>query len=105
MRELKTALRLLQAILGFVWWCAVTVWLGVTTLWRAGVLLSRFTTITAQVRLCPRGHDVPVYGLFECACGSRIEGWAFEPCPICRETAGYLPCPICGLPVRNPLLP
>ena len=78
---------------------------GATTLWRAGVLLSRLKEINAQVRLCPRGHEVPVYGLWDCHCGSRVEGWAFAPCPVCRDTAGYVPCLTCGLPVRNPILP
>jgi hypothetical protein len=104
-RELQTTLRLLRALLGIALWCAGTAWLGATTIWRTGVLLSRFKTISAQVRLCPRGHEVPMYGLFECGCGARIESWVFAPCPICRESAGYTPCPICGLPVRNPLLP
>jgi hypothetical protein len=105
MRELKDALRFLQALLGVVWWCFATTWQGVTTLWRVGVLLSRYKVISAQVRSCPRGHEVPVYGLWDCHCGSRVEGWAFSPCPICRESAGYVPCPVCGLPVQNPLLP
>ena len=105
MRELQSLLRLLQTILGFAFWCAGTVWLGVSISWRTGVLLSRYKAIIAQVRLCPRGHEVPVYGIWDCHCGSRVEGWAFAPCQICRESAGYTPCPTCGLPVRNPLLP
>ena len=105
MRELQTALRLLGKVLSIALWCANTTWLGIKTLWRTGVLLSRFKLISAQVRLCPRGHEVPVYGLWDCVCGSRVEGWAFAPCPICRNTAGYVPCPNCGLPVTNPLQP
>ena len=105
MRELQSSLRLLRTLLDFSLWCAGTARLGVTALWRTGVLLSRIKAISTQVRLCPRGHEVPVYGLWDCGCGSRVEGWAFAPCPICRETAGYVPCLTCGLPVRNPLLP
>lgn len=105
MRELQTALRFLGTVAGFTWWCIATSWLGVSTLWRAGVLFSRLKEINAQVRICPREHEVPVYGLWDCHCGSRFEGWAFAPCPVCRESAGYVPCPICGLPVRNPILP
>ena len=105
MRELQTALRFISTVAGFAWWCIATSCLGVSTLWRAGVLLSRLKEINAQVRICPRGHEVPVYGLWDCHCGSRVEGWAFAPCPVCRESAGYVPCPICGLPVRNPILP
>ncbi len=105
MRDLQAAFRLVRNVVGALVWVAGTAWLGLTTLWRAGVLLSRLKIISAQVRLCPRGHEVPVYGLWDCGCGNRIEGWAFAVCPICRETAGYVPCPVCGLPVRNPLLP
>jgi hypothetical protein len=104
-RDLQSILRLLQTIFGIVSWCTGTAWLGVSTLWRTGVLLSRYKVIFSQVRICPRGHEVPVYGIWDCHCGSRVEGWAFAPCPVCRESAGYIPCPICGLPVRNPLLP
>ncbi len=63
MRELRSGFRLLQAIFGIAWWCAVTTWLGVRVMWRGGVLLSRFKAIKADVRRCPRGHEVPVYGL------------------------------------------
>ena len=105
MRELQTVLRLLRVVLGIALWCTGTAWLGGTTLWRTGVLLSRFKAITDQVRRCPHGHEVPVYGIWDCQCGSRVEGWAFASCSVCRESAGYTPCQICGLPVRNPLLP
>lgn len=105
MRELRTVFGLLLNALRLAFWCIGTVWLGGKTLWRTGVLLSRWPRITSEVRLCPRGHEVPVYGLWDCACGSRIEGWAFARCEICREAAAYVPCPTCGLPVRNPLLP
>jgi len=104
-RELQTAFRLLRTVLGIALWCGGTVWLGVSMIWRTGVLLSRFKALTDQVLFCPRGHEVPVYGIWDCHCGSRVEGWAFAPCLICRETAGYVPCQICGLAVRNPLLP
>ena len=105
MRELQMALRLLRTFLGIALWCAGAAWLGVSTLWRTGALLSRFRAITGQVRRCPRGHEVPLYGIWDCHCGSRLEGWAFSQCPICHETAAYVPCPSCGLPVKNPILP
>jgi hypothetical protein len=104
MRELKTVLGLLLAVFRLVFWGIGTVWQGAKSLWRTGVLLSRWRQINAQARRCPRGHEVPVYGLWDCACGSRIEGWAFAQCEICHESAAYVPCPACGLPVRNPLL-
>lgn len=105
MRELRILLRLLRLAFNFALWCVGTTWLGLTSLWLTGVLLSRLRAITDQVRRCPRGHEVPVYGVWDCHCGSRLEGWVFVRCPVCRESAGYTPCPACGLPVRNPLLP
>ena len=105
MRELRMVLQLLRAALAVALWCARTVWIGVSTLWRTGVLASRFKAISTQVLRCPRGHAVAVYGVWDCHCGSRVEGWAFASCPICRETAAYVPCPTCGLTVRNPILP
>lgn len=104
MRDLKMVLRLFLTALRAVLWCLGTMWLGGKTLWKAAVLCFRWRQITAEVRLCPRGHVVPVYGLWDCACGARMEGWAFAPCEVCRETAAYVPCGVCGLPVRNPFL-
>lgn len=104
MRDMKNALGLLGALLGVVFWCFGTAWLGFRAMWKAGVLCVRWRQITAEVRRCPRGHEVAVYGLWDCACGSRTEGWAFAPCEICHETAAYVPCGACGLPVRNPFL-
>lgn len=104
MRELRTALGILLTVLRAASWTAGTVWLGTKGLWKAGVLVARWRTIAAEVRRCPRGHEVFMYGLWDCACGSRIEGWAFARCDICHETAGYVPCGVCGLPVHNPVL-
>ena len=52
---------------------------------------------------CPRGHEVPAYGVYDCICGAAVEGWVFRPCAVCGESAGWTPCPECGLPVRSPL--
>ena len=104
MRELRTIIGLLLTVLRLVFWSIGTAWVGGKTLWKSAVLLSRWRQISAEVRFCPRGHEVPTYGLWDCACGSRIEGWAFTRCEICHETAAYVPCPVCGLPVKNPFL-
>ena len=104
MRDLKNLLGLLGAVLRVVFWCFGTTWLGVRAIWKVGVLCVHGRHITTEVRHCPRGHEVPVYGLWECACGSRIEGWAFAPCEICHESAAYIPCGVCGLPVKNPFM-
>ena len=105
MREVRTVLWLLLVATRALLWGFGTLWLGGKALWKVGILLARRRQIAAEVRRCPRGHEVPVYGLWDCACGSRIEGWAFALCVICHETAAYVPCGICGLPVRNPFLP
>jgi hypothetical protein len=102
--EIKTVFGLVLNVLHVAAWSVGTVWLGCKTGVRSTVLLFRWRRITAEVLLCPRGHEVPVYGLWDCACGSRIEGWAFAACRICHESAGYVPCALCGLPVRNPFL-
>lgn len=105
MREIKSALRPLGATFGVFSWCIVTAWLGTRSFWKVSVLCIRWRQIKAEVRLCPRGHEVPVFGLWDCACHSRFEGWAFARCEVCHETAGYVSCGVCGLPVRNPFLP
>ena len=105
MRELRGAFGLLQNAVSVVLWSFGTMWIGAKSLWRAGVLLFRWRQIGAEVRLCGRRHQVPLYGLWDCGCGSRFEGWAFARCAICHESAAYVPCHECGLPVRNPFLP
>ena len=104
MRELKNVFRVLATVSHAASWLVGTTWLGGKTAWKVIVLCFRWREIAAEVRHCPRGHAVPVYGLWDCACGARLEGWAFAPCEVCHETAAYVPCGVCGLPVRNPLL-
>src|SRR6185295_5467680 len=103
MRDLRAALRIIQTTLGVALWLLETVWIGGKALRRSAMLLLRWRRINAQVLLCPRGHRVPVYGLWDCACGSRFDGWAFARCVNCHETGTFLACGVCGLPVRNPL--
>jgi hypothetical protein len=57
-----------------------------------------------QHALCPRGHRSDLLGVFECRCGALFAGWAFERCPVCYESCGYVSCEHCGLSVRNPVL-
>lgn len=104
MREVRQAIQILSTVFGIVWWAVETIWLGGKTLVRITVLCARYREIMAAVRLCPRGHEVATYGLFDCHCGSRLEGWVFSRCAICGESAAWTPCPVCGLPLRNPLL-
>lgn len=101
---MRLAWKLLTGLLQSAAWLLGTLWEGLLILWRVGILLSRYREIVAESRFCPRGHEVAMYGLWDCGCGSRLEGWVFDLCPVCRETAGYTPCPTCGLPIRNPLM-
>ena len=105
MREVRQAFDIFLSVLGSLWWIVETFWLGGTALLRAVILLAKYRTIMAEVRPCPRGHAVAMYGLFDCHCGSRLEGWVFGRCSVCHESAAWTPCPTCGLPVRNPVLP
>ncbi len=104
MREWRMAWNFLLAVLGSLVWTAETTWLGGRSVLRAIVLLTRLRDIRAEVRLCPRGHEVAMYGLFDCHCGARLEGWVFSRCAVCNESAAWTPCLTCGLPVRNPLI-
>lgn len=105
MREVRQAFEILFAIVRSMWWIAETLWLGGKVLVRAVRLCARYHEIMADVRRCPRGHAVAMYGLFDCHCGSRLEGWVFSRCPVCHESAAWTPCGTCGLPLRNPVFP
>lgn len=106
MRELRTVFTVILNALRLCIWTLETLWLGATAARRAVTLAMRWRRISAETGRCPRGHEVPLYGLWTCsACHGNTEGWAFSRCEICGESAGYVPCAICGLPVRSPLLP
>ena len=104
MRDLRQALELIRSAFSAAWWTMETVWLGGQGILRAIILCVRYREIVAEERRCARGHAVAMYGLFDCRCGGRLEGWAFSRCAICGESAGWTPCLVCGLPLRNPLL-
>jgi len=76
--------------------CAVLSWL-----WRFGRALRALTRSRA---VCPQGHGIPLYGVFECPrCRATFSGHAFRACPVCAATATWTPCTRCGLAIRNPL--
>ena len=104
MKELRSALKVVTSGLSMLGWLIETVWLGVQAAWRVGVLVSRWRAVLAEVRLCPRGHATPMYGVFECRCGALVEDWVFARCRVCGQSAGWTPCTSCGLPIKNPLL-
>lgn len=84
-------------------WALGTTWLGTVALWQLGHLLARLPEVFAQELPCPRGHQVPMYGVFDCTCGSLHEGWVFSRCSVCGQSAGWTPCPECGLALLSPL--
>lgn len=97
-------LRIAMGVVRALLWCVGTLWKGVSAVRAIWFVLSRLPLIRSQVLPCPRRHSVPVYGVFECSCGAIHEGWAFDLCRVCGQTAGWTPCRECGLPVRNPVL-
>ena len=102
-RELKNGWRMAIGLFRIGIWFAATVWLGGKALYRVARLTSRWRAILGQTLRCPRGHVVPMYGVFECRCGALHEGWVFGRCRICGQGAGWTPCLTCKLPVRSPL--
>lgn len=83
----------------------MTLWLGLSALFRLAVLGSRWRAVVAETRACARGHETPMYGVYECAtCHALVEDWVFAQCRVCGHSAGWTPCTTCGLPIRNPLL-
>ena len=67
--------------------------------------LTRFRYAFPQSLRCPNGHESSLYGMFECrGCGGLFAGWAFDRCPICGDSCGYVACEHCGLAVTNPFL-
>ncbi len=104
-------MRALRVVLVFV---AVVVYLAFG--WVPGVVLLLVAMIAFLVRAarlrralrstisCPRGHTVPVYGIYRCSsCGTVTESWAWR-CPWCRAESGYVACPTCGLSCPSPLI-
>ncbi|MFO0645848.1 MAG: hypothetical protein U0326_06395 [Polyangiales bacterium] len=84
-------------------WIAGLIVLSVAVV-SAYTFLSRTRQALASTTTCPRGHEVPQYGLLRCgACGAVSESWVWR-CPICAAEFGHTPCPTCGLAVQNPLV-
>ncbi len=83
-------------------WFFVTAGYGAVAVWKIVAWFRGRHRRGLEVTRCGRGHEVPLYGVYECACGSIHEGQVFRPCRVCSETCGWTPCPECGLPVQNP---
>jgi hypothetical protein len=87
----------------FLTWFLGTFWEGTVAVVRALRCLPGLSRAVRETLSCPRGHEVPVYGVYECTCGALHEGWAFDRCAVCGQAGGWTPCPECSLPVRNPV--
>ena len=87
-------------------WVALAVAGGVVHfVWRAMRAASSLRYALSETLRCPAGHTSELQGVFECrSCGSLFAGWAFQACPTCGESCGYVSCEHCGLAVRNPFL-
>jgi hypothetical protein len=104
MRELRMGLRILKQAVRALAWMFVTLWLGGQVLVRWGRILDRSHLLLAQTVRCPRGHRVPLYGVYRCStCRATMEGHVFRPCPSCGSVPTFTPCPRCRIAVRNPL--
>lgn len=103
--ELRSAFRLVVGGLRLLVWIGKTVWEGGRAVVGAVRFLARMPSRRAETLPCPRGHQVPAYGVWECAtCPATFEGYVFRNCPTCGLGAAWTPCPDCQLPVRNPAL-
>lgn len=101
-RTLASQVALIALLYPF--WIFQTAGYGAMAIWRFVHWLKNRKQIGRQTTCCARGHEVPLYGVYQCACGSIHEGRVFGPCRVCKESCGWTPCPECGLPVQNPNL-
>jgi len=87
-------------------------WVTLVLTWHASRQLVAGLRSLRKVRLvlttkltCPQGHASVLLGMFECrSCGALFAGHAFQHCPVCGTSCGYVPCEHCGMAVRNPFL-
>jgi len=102
--ELRSAGAIVLAPIHALAWVGATFALGALALWHFMGLVLRLRRVFAQTLTCSRRHRTAAYGVFECRCGALVEGWAFDRCRVCGQSAGWMPCSRCGLPIRNPIL-
>lgn len=104
--DLQWAGRCVVSVFRGLFWLAATTWLGAVSICRLVSFFRRLPEIRSEVLVCPRGHESPAYGVFECTTTPPVhlhEGWAFGRCVVCGLSAGWTPCRTCGLPILNPL--
>ena len=102
--DLRPAIAIILAPVRALVWVITTTGLGLVAVWRLGTALRRWRRVLAETLPCPRGHRTATYGIFDCRCGALIEGWVFDRCRVCDQSAGWMPCRRCGLPIANPLI-
>ena len=87
------------------WWVVSTFVMGLSTFARAVRLAMRLPLMLSETASCPRGHEVPLFGVFECGtCRATSEMYVFAKCAVCGERAGWTNCPTCQLPIRSPFV-
>jgi len=116
MHAFKTTARVLSVMLRLLLRAAVvaliTPWVIFALLRRYGRACSNLASLLVGLRAtftshvhCPRGHLSVLHGVWECkTCSALFAGWAFQYCPVCGQSCGYVTCERCGLAVRNPML-
>lgn len=110
--DFRVPLRILtRLVLAFMGAALVAPWVLVAVLaaacrvvYRARRAYRAGRVALADTATCPRGHRSDLHGVFDCRCGALFAGWAFEACPVCGESCGFVPCERCGLSIRNPLI-
>jgi len=105
--EFGLAGRMVLAVLRASYWVLATVWLGLQTVRRIVWFVRKLPELRSETLICPRGHESPAYGVFECSSAAPAhlhEGWVFARCRVCGQSAGWTPCQTCGLPILNPLM-
>ena len=75
--------------------------------WKIPAALGRLwamRTCLKDVIYCPNGHPNKTYGMWECSCSAKYNGWIFGRCPVCKQTCGFFPCSVCGISIKNPMI-
>lgn len=98
---LATAKTVVVAFAKVVSWSLVSAWKGWFVVHDLAHARHR---IHGQFLICPRGHQSPIHGVFECSrCGYVYEGTALIcGASECRATTTHTSCVVCGLSIRNP---
>lgn len=104
MKLIRTTVNLAFSAVEFIGFIAVLVWKTITGSYNIARAVSRLRYARQDFIQCPKGHNNPVFGKYECGnCGGRYDGWVWE-CPLCGSPTSYINCCTCGLSIKNPWL-